>query len=141
MEFLTLSSIDFFGGGGGISSVPWCAGSACQVSFASRYLSEMRSRIWARDIVPCVPTISAALPASWSARSLPGVPACPFTQTGSTVLFLVARLKAVTHLWMRTACSWPGPAPVWPTLAMALVQCKHDYGWSYHFLIIFDVSM
>jgi hypothetical protein len=43
MEFLALSSIDFFGGGGGISSVPWCAGLACQVSFASRYLGRDES--------------------------------------------------------------------------------------------------
>jgi len=33
MEFLALSMQDFFGGGGGISSVPWCLGCSndCQV--------------------------------------------------------------------------------------------------------------
>jgi hypothetical protein len=66
MEFLALSSMDFLGGGGGIFSVPWCAGLACHASFASRNLSEMRSRMCARDMVACVPTISAAVPVSWS---------------------------------------------------------------------------
>jgi hypothetical protein len=91
------------GGGGGVSSMPWCAGSACHACFASRNLSEMRSLMCTKDMVVCVPTIPAACPASWSARSLPGVPARPLTQAMSTVLFLLALLRAVAHHWTRTA--------------------------------------
>jgi len=43
MEFLARSMHDFLGGGGEISSTPWCFGSACQASFAARKRSEDRS--------------------------------------------------------------------------------------------------
>jgi hypothetical protein len=36
-EFGALSRCDFFGSGGGTSSVPWWAGSPCQASFAALY--------------------------------------------------------------------------------------------------------
>jgi hypothetical protein len=50
VEFPAPSNIDFLGGGGGISSVPRCAGSACHFSLASRNLSEMRSLMCDRDM-------------------------------------------------------------------------------------------
>jgi len=43
MEFFALSMHDFLGDGGEISSVPWCLGSACHFSLASRNFSEIRS--------------------------------------------------------------------------------------------------
>ena len=41
MEFLARSSMDFLGAGGGISIVPWCAGSSCHFSLAALNFSEI----------------------------------------------------------------------------------------------------
>jgi len=73
MEFLALSMHDFFGGGGGISSVPWCLGSAWQVSFAVRNLSDDRSLRKAREMTGDQLVFSDAAPASRSTFSLPGI--------------------------------------------------------------------
>jgi len=51
MEFLASSMHDFFGGGGGISSVPWFLGSLCQASFAFLNFSEIRSLRYAIEAV------------------------------------------------------------------------------------------
>jgi hypothetical protein len=66
------------------------------------------------------PGLSAALPARTSAFSLPGVPSCPLTQTGLTVLSRSPR----TILYMLHATFRPGPEPVWFALAVALVESK-----------------
>jgi hypothetical protein len=49
--FRILSRHDFFGGGGGISSVPWWSGDLCHSSFLVLYLSEIRSLRWATHLI------------------------------------------------------------------------------------------
>jgi len=66
---------------------------------------------------------SAALPASWSARSLPGTPEWPFTHWMPTVResrAKVARRDSCTR--MAVAC--PRPTPVWVIRVMALVESE-----------------
>jgi hypothetical protein len=66
------------------------------------------------------PGFSAAMPARVSAFSLPGVPSWPLTYIRLTVLVR----KSCTIFWMLQAVVCPGLAPVWPALAMALVESE-----------------
>jgi hypothetical protein len=121
--FRMLPRQDFFGGGGGISSVPWCPGNFCQDAFALLNRSEIRSLRWAIDLSREYPGLPAARPAGTSAFSFPGTPSCPLTHTTLTVLPIPR--TAQTMFRMLRAVDCPSPAPVWPALAIALVESEY----------------
>jgi hypothetical protein len=83
MEFLAQSMHDFLGGGGGVSSTPWCWGFACHWSLGFRNFSEIRSFRYVTEVTGDQDAFSAALPARASGLSFPGVPAWPFTNKTS----------------------------------------------------------
>ena len=103
MAFRVLSNIDFLGGGGGISMVPWCRGSACHRSLAERNSSEICSLTKARETFVYGPTLAAASPARQSARSLPGMHEWPLTHWTPTVCRLFMAFSLVTQACMRLA--------------------------------------
>jgi hypothetical protein len=66
------------------------------------------------------PVFLEVLPSRALAFPLPGVPSRPFTHTRVADLSLMP----LTVILMLRAISWPGPAPVRPALAIALVESE-----------------
>jgi hypothetical protein len=78
--------------------------------------------MWARETMDDHAALPAAFLASASALSFPGVPACPFIQVISAVWYW--RVSWATMLWILLARYCPGPAPVCPARAIALVESE-----------------
>jgi hypothetical protein len=100
-------------------SVPWWFGTLCQDSFAPLHkFGVFRWAITRHESE--YPTLSVSQPRRPLSRCL--VPSCYLTQTRSTVLPLLRRLQTMFRMFRATF--WPGPAPVWLALAIALVESE-----------------
>jgi hypothetical protein len=110
------------GGGGGISSVPWWRGFLCHSTLLLRNFFDTWSFMWARETMDNYAALLAAFPASASAPSLPGVPSCPVIQVFFAVWYWRASWVTMPRILLAKYC--PGPDPVCPARAIALVQSE-----------------